>query len=263
MAWDHVPLLDELNRRVAAATGRPDAVPVFDPSASPKEGTAPVGVRRQWCGRLGEVDNCQVGVYLAYVSDADHAPVDFRGVRAWRAALPDGAWAKLTARDEEKGPLVVEVVARRVESKVDRRVVGFGEALAVVRLEDGGVVNHDDYLSNAAGETPWSEFARAVKAAHRVEGCLKRCKSEAGPGGYQVRNRRGWPHHQALSSLATWFLAVEARRGKKGGAGDDGPAGPCGAGVDPAPGERLRHTGPCGPGANPPTGAERVGEVRP
>src|SRR4051812_16905176 len=33
---------------------------------------------RQWCGRLGKVDNCQVGVYLAYVSRREHALADVR-----------------------------------------------------------------------------------------------------------------------------------------------------------------------------------------
>ncbi len=37
---------------------------VFDPSAFPKKGPASVGVQRQWCGRLGKVENCQVGVFL-------------------------------------------------------------------------------------------------------------------------------------------------------------------------------------------------------
>ena len=40
---------------------------VFDPSAFAKKGTKSVGVARQWCGRLGKVENCQVGVYMAYV----------------------------------------------------------------------------------------------------------------------------------------------------------------------------------------------------
>jgi SRSO17 transposase len=35
---------------------------VFDPSAFAKKGTKSVGVARQWCGRLGKVENCQVGV---------------------------------------------------------------------------------------------------------------------------------------------------------------------------------------------------------
>jgi SRSO17 transposase len=76
--WHHQPLLTELVSEVADELGQADAVLVFDPSAFPKKGTESVGVQRQWCGRLGKVDNCQVGVYLGYVSRVEHALVDFR-----------------------------------------------------------------------------------------------------------------------------------------------------------------------------------------
>jgi SRSO17 transposase len=76
--WDHRPLLAELTRQVATQLGQADGVLVFDPSAFAKQGSESVGVQRQWCGRLGKIDNCQVGIYLGYVSDRDHALVDFR-----------------------------------------------------------------------------------------------------------------------------------------------------------------------------------------
>ncbi len=76
--WDHRPLLDELARQVGQELGEPDGVLVFDPSGFPKSGRNSVGVARQWCGRLGKVDNCQVGVYLGYVSRREHALVDMR-----------------------------------------------------------------------------------------------------------------------------------------------------------------------------------------
>jgi SRSO17 transposase len=76
--WDHRPLLTELARQVGAELGEPDAVLAFDPSAFAKKGDGSVGVQRQWCGRLGKLENCQVGVYLAYVSRRDHALVDAR-----------------------------------------------------------------------------------------------------------------------------------------------------------------------------------------
>jgi len=76
--WDHQPLVEELVRQVGTELGRPDAVLVIDPSAFPKKGNESVGVQRQWCGRLGKVDNCQVGVFLAYVSSEEHALVDTR-----------------------------------------------------------------------------------------------------------------------------------------------------------------------------------------
>ena len=83
----------------------------------------------------------------------------FQGVRHWCEALPAGAWTRVEVRDGEKGPLEVAIVARQVETKVDRRVVGFEETLVVVRYADGGVLKHDYHLSNAARDTPLWEFA--------------------------------------------------------------------------------------------------------
>jgi hypothetical protein len=125
------------------------------------------------------------------------------------------------------------------------------------------VLKHDYYLSNAERDTPLSEWARVVKAAHRIEECIKRSKSETGLGEYQVRNWLGWHHHMALSVLATWFLVVEARRGKKDDASVDGAAGAGRAGVDPAPGLWLRCAAPRGAGTDASAGAERVGAILP
>lgn len=62
--WDHKPVLDELARQVGQQLGQSDGVIMFDPSAFPKKGSHSVGVARQWCGRLGKVDNCQVDVFM-------------------------------------------------------------------------------------------------------------------------------------------------------------------------------------------------------
>lgn len=76
--WDHRPLLGELNRQVARDLGSPQGVFLFDASGFPKKGTESVGVARQWCGRLGKIDNCQEGVFLGYASEKGHALVDER-----------------------------------------------------------------------------------------------------------------------------------------------------------------------------------------
>lgn len=78
LEWDHRPLVGRLVEQVAAELGEPDAVLVLDPSAVSKQGTESVGVKRQWNGRLAKVDNCQVGVYLGYVSRREQALVDMR-----------------------------------------------------------------------------------------------------------------------------------------------------------------------------------------
>ena len=59
-----MPPATELRGQVGQHLGQADSVLVFDPSAFPKSGRESVGVARQWCGRLGKVDNCQVAVYL-------------------------------------------------------------------------------------------------------------------------------------------------------------------------------------------------------
>jgi hypothetical protein len=64
--WDHRPLLEELARQIGSQLGQDDAVIVFDPSGHKKCGKDSVGVQRQWLGRLGKVDNCQVAVYMGY-----------------------------------------------------------------------------------------------------------------------------------------------------------------------------------------------------
>ncbi len=74
--WDDELLRRELASQIAEQLGTADGVLVFDASGFPKSGKGSVGVARQWCGRLGKVDNCQVGVYLAYVSSKGHALVD-------------------------------------------------------------------------------------------------------------------------------------------------------------------------------------------
>lgn len=94
--WDYRPLLKVLAGQVGDRIGEADGVIVFDPSAFAKKGTKSVGVGRQWCGRFGKVDNCQVGVYMGYVSRKEHALVDFR------LYIPE-AWAKDRARREEAG----------------------------------------------------------------------------------------------------------------------------------------------------------------
>jgi SRSO17 transposase len=74
--WDDEAVMAELRRHVAQEGADPDAVLVLDPSAFPKSGAESCGVSRQWCGRLGKVENCQVGVFLTYVTAHGYAPLD-------------------------------------------------------------------------------------------------------------------------------------------------------------------------------------------
>jgi SRSO17 transposase len=78
VAWDEAQMLKTYHRFVAADMGEPDGVLIVDETGFPKKGKASVGVARQYCGSLGKVENCQVGVFAAYASRQGYALVDKR-----------------------------------------------------------------------------------------------------------------------------------------------------------------------------------------
>lgn len=169
----------------------------------------------------------------------------WQSVSAWAEAQPASAWTRIDVRDAAKGPLIVEVLKRRVRTRDEkRRECRDEEVLVVIRYRDRdrAVTKIDFHLSNANPDTPLAEFARAAKAEHRIEECLQRAKSEAGLADYEVRHWIGWHHHQTLSLIATWFLTTESRRGKKMDAGDHPAANPRRHLANPPPRLRMRYS---------------------
>jgi SRSO17 transposase len=77
-AWDEAQMLHTYHRLVDADMGDPEGVVIFDESGFPKKGRDSAGVARQYCGALGKVENCQVGVFAAYASRQGYALVDKR-----------------------------------------------------------------------------------------------------------------------------------------------------------------------------------------
>ena len=75
-AWDDEAVMRELRVHVGEEIGDPDGILVIDGSGFVKKGEDSCGVQRQWCGRLGKVENCQVGVFLTYATAHGHAPLD-------------------------------------------------------------------------------------------------------------------------------------------------------------------------------------------
>ncbi len=339
--WAHRPLVRVLVGQVVDRLGEPEGIIAFDPSSFPKRGTHSVGVKRQWCSHRGKVDNCQVGVFMGYVSRHDHALLDFRlslpqewardaqrraechippevryhtrheqclemldawsaqvphgwvtgddelgrhtrfrgelrargeryvlgvpcttvvrdleapwpayqgrgrplkpswqSVTVWRHALDPDAWAYLTVRDGEKGPVGIEMVTRRVQTRLERKRMGPEEWLVVTRCPhaDAGTLEgqaspdardqdarycYRYYLTPTCvahrelKELSLGELARVIKAGACIEASFKRGKGEAGMDEYQVRTWEGWHHHMALTLVAVWFLIGETHRGQQ------------------------------------------------
>jgi len=76
--WDDQLVLAELRKHVAEVWNDPDAVLTGDGSAFPKKGNHSCGVKRQYCGRLGKVENCQLGIFLGYACRHGHTLIDHR-----------------------------------------------------------------------------------------------------------------------------------------------------------------------------------------
>lgn len=92
--WDDNLILDRLCDQVGTKLGDDDGLLIVDSTGFVKKGDESVGVARQWCGRIGKVDNCQVGVYLSYASEKGHTLIDHR------LYLPE-SWANDKARREK------------------------------------------------------------------------------------------------------------------------------------------------------------------
>jgi SRSO17 transposase len=111
MRWDAEQVRDDLRAYLVEHLGDPAAVLVLDETGFVKKGTRSVGVQRQYSGTAGRIENCQIGVFLAYAGAKGHALLD-------RALyLPEG-WAKDAARRDRAG--VPDAVSFATKPKLGR-----------------------------------------------------------------------------------------------------------------------------------------------
>jgi SRSO17 transposase len=148
--WDDQAVLGELRHHVGEELGDGEAVFIIDPSGFPKQGTASCGVARQWCGRLGKIDNCQVGVFLAYAAPRGCALLE------GRLYLPED-WATDPKRRrqtyvpqdvtfQEKWRLGLDLLDRARADLPGRWVVGDDELGRCTALRAALRQRHVDYV---------------------------------------------------------------------------------------------------------------------
>jgi SRSO17 transposase len=78
VVWDEEAIMRKYRSMVCEDLGDPDGALIFDETGFPKKGEESIGVARQYCGSLGKVDNCQVGVFAAYASRYGYSFLDKR-----------------------------------------------------------------------------------------------------------------------------------------------------------------------------------------
>lgn len=76
--WNEPIMLTKYRSMVNEDMGHPKGVVIFDESGFRKKGNDSAGVKRQYCGTIGKIDNCQVGVFAGYATEDGYALVDKR-----------------------------------------------------------------------------------------------------------------------------------------------------------------------------------------
>jgi SRSO17 transposase len=74
--WDADLVRDDLRHYVVEHLGDPEAVLAIDETSFPKRGDKSAGVQVQYCGTTGQIENCQIGVFLSYVTEISHTLLD-------------------------------------------------------------------------------------------------------------------------------------------------------------------------------------------
>jgi SRSO17 transposase len=174
----------------------------------------------------------------AYRGRGRRPKAPWHAVTAWRKVLHPDGWTRLTVRDGEKGPVEVEMVKRRVQTRLVRKRTGPHEWLVVTRrpLEDENgweaqaswdATERDTRYryhysltptqppESVLAEPALAEVARVIKAGACIEASCKRGKREVGMDEYQVRTWEGWHHHMMLALIAVWFLICATHRGQQ------------------------------------------------
>jgi SRSO17 transposase len=158
--WDADAVRDDLRAYVVAHLGDPEAVLVIDETGFLKKGTKSVGVQRQYSGTAGRIENCQIGVFLAYASPHGRAFLD-------RALYLPQAWAADAARRAEAG--VPEVVAFATKGDLAQTMLGRVFAADV----PAAWVTGDEVYGNDGDLRRWLEaeqrpYVLAVACSHPV-----------------------------------------------------------------------------------------------
>jgi SRSO17 transposase len=217
--WDANAARDQLRDYVLEELSSPDAVLIVDETGFLKKGRHSAGVKRQYTGTAGRIENSQVGVFLCYGSDQGAALVD-------RELYIPQEWAADRERRSEAG--IPETVEFSTKPELARRMIGraldSGATAAWVAADE--VYGHDSKLRRflegrqmgyvlavASDKRLWqSDFMQ-----HRVDAIARSLPASRGKrlsAGFGSKGERlyDWALMQ-LSKQDGWARALLVRRG--------------------------------------------------
>jgi SRSO17 transposase len=169
--WDADAVRDDLIGYVAEHLGHPGGVLVADETGFLKKGVKSAGVARQYSGTAGRIENCQVGVFLGYVTAKGRALLD-------RELYLPKEWAGDTQRLEEAGvPATVGFATKLV---LARRMIDRAVAAGVpARWVTADAVYGSDYHFRVAIEKHGLGYVVGVRADFAVCSGLRQVRAKA------------------------------------------------------------------------------------
>jgi SRSO17 transposase len=148
LKWDDARLRDRVQQIVRTEHAGAPALGIFDETSDAKKGDKTPGVQKQWCGRLGKLENCLVTVHLGYAIEDFHCLLD------GELFLPE-SWAADRQRCREAG--IPDTRVYRPKWRI------------ALELYDRAIANglHFDWRTFDEGYGGKPEFLREVAARHQ------------------------------------------------------------------------------------------------
>jgi SRSO17 transposase len=134
--WDADLVRDDLRSYILEHLGDQEAILVIDETSFRKRGKKSAGVKQQYCGTTGRVENCQVGVFLSYVSSKGHTLID-------RELYLPKEWIDDPGRRREAG--IPEAIVFRTKCELAQQMI---ERLWKAKIHFDWVVAHSVYGGN-------------------------------------------------------------------------------------------------------------------
>jgi len=168
--WDDPGMHGEYRRDVSGVLAHGGGMITLDGTDFPKKGNKSVGVARQYCGRLGKVDNCQASVMAGYVSSQGYALIDYELYmpESWfeddHANLRKKCKVPSTLRFRTKNAIASELISKAAGSGLfPAKYVGadsaFGSDSAFLESLPDGIVYFVDVKSDCMVFTDRPEVA--------------------------------------------------------------------------------------------------------
>lgn len=215
--WSADEVRDDLQSYVVEHLGDREGVLIVDETGFLKKGAKSVGVKRQYSGTAGRIENCQVGVFLAYRSQRGHALID-------RALYLPREWADDQERRVEakvpdavsfatKPTLAREMLARALEAGVPATWITadevYGSDSRFRRFCEERPIHYVVAISSAThlyldGQRRAVGTHLAAVPAH----AWRRLSCGAGAKGQREYDWAfvAWPHHERPTHVRGWLI---------------------------------------------------------